>query len=187
MNDRNTKTPIPTPQSNSADSLKAIGRSVERARRDADECVKLTSLPIQHDHAAGIDAGDATHWACVDQTPDGGNPVREFPAHTAGLGQLVAWLTLCGVTTVALEASGAYGRVLFLTLIEAGFHVVTTAPSFTRQIKGRDHFVVPEPTDATVNGFNACTSTACCLPSSSPTKPPRPCATTCANAPISFA
>lgn len=140
MNDRNTKIPMATPQSktaNAADSLKAIGRMAERARHDADEYVKLTSLPIQHDHAAGIDAGDATHWACVDHAPDGGNPVREFPAHTAGLLQLVAWLTLCGVTTVALEASGAYGRVLFLTLIEAGFHVVTTAPSFTRQIKGR--------------------------------------------------
>jgi hypothetical protein len=36
---------------------------------------------------------------------------------------------------VALEA--AYGHVLFLTLLEAGFTVVMTAPSFTRQIKGR--------------------------------------------------
>ncbi len=41
------------------------------------------------------------------------------------------------MTTVALEASGVYGHVLFLTLLEAGFHVVVTAPSFTRQIKGR--------------------------------------------------
>jgi transposase len=43
----------------------------------------------------------------------------------------------CGVTTVALEASGAYGHVLFLTLVEAGFPVTMTAPHFTRQIKGR--------------------------------------------------
>jgi transposase len=63
--------------------------------------------------------------------------VREFPAHTPGLRQLVAWLRERGVTTVALEATGAYGHVLFLTLLEAGFHTVTTAPTFTRQIKGR--------------------------------------------------
>lgn len=97
---------------------------------------KLASLPIQQTHAAGIDVGDATHWVCIDA--DGGDAaVREFPAHTPDLRQLVAWLKKCSVTTVALEATGAYGHVLFLTLLEAGFHVVTTAPTFTRQIKGR--------------------------------------------------
>lgn len=99
-------------------------------------CADLASLPVQHGKAAGIDVGDATHWVCVDA--DGGDAaVREFPAHTPGLRQLVAWLRLHAVTTVALEATGAYGHVLFLTLLEAGFHVVTTAPTFTRQIKGR--------------------------------------------------
>jgi transposase len=139
-NDRNRKIPTAAPQSNTAntaDTLRSIGRMAERARRDADECAQLASLPIQHTHAAGIDVGDAAHWVCVDQTPDGSDAVREFPAHTPGLRQLVAWLTRCGVTTVALEASGVYGHVLFLSLLEAGFHVVTTAPAFTRQIKGR--------------------------------------------------
>jgi transposase len=104
---------------------------------DPEACAKLASLPIQHEHAAGIDVGDATHWACVDRTPDDSSTVREFPAHTPGLRDLVKWLRVCGVTTVALEATGAYGHVLFLTLLEAGFAVVTTAPTFTRQIKGR--------------------------------------------------
>ena len=73
---------------------------------EAEACAKLTSLPIQHARAAGIDVGDATHWACIDA--DGGDAaVREFPAHTPGLRQLVAWLRQCGVTTVALEATGA--------------------------------------------------------------------------------
>ena len=99
-------------------------------------CAELASLAVQHPKAAGIDVGDATHWVCVDA--DGGDDaVREFLAHTPGLRQLVAWLHEHGVTTVALEATGAYGHVLFLTLLEAGFHVITTAPTFTRQIKGR--------------------------------------------------
>ena len=38
---------------------------------------------------------------------------------------------------MAMEASGVYGHVLFLTLVEAGFPVTVTAPHFTRQIKGR--------------------------------------------------
>ena len=94
-------------------------------------------LPVHHPHAAGIDVGDSTHWVCVAGTPDGADPIREFPAHTPGLRELVEWLKLCGVTTVALEASGAYGHVLFLTLCEAGFATVMTSPAFTRQIKGR--------------------------------------------------
>jgi len=99
-------------------------------------CAELVSLGVQHPTAAGIDVGDATHWVCVDA--DGGDAaVREFPAHTPGLRQLVAWLREHGVSTVALEATGVYGHVLFLTLLEAGFHVITTAPTFTRQIKGR--------------------------------------------------
>ena len=49
----------------------------------------------------------------------------------------MAWLRFCGVTTVALEATGAYGHVLFLTLLEAGWHVIITSPKFTRQIQGR--------------------------------------------------
>jgi transposase len=97
----------------------------------------VTAMPVAHAHAAGIDVGDASHWVCVDRTPDGDDTVREFPALTHGLRDLVAWLRHCGVTTVALEASGAYGHVLFLTLVEAGFTTVMTSPSFTRQIKGR--------------------------------------------------
>ncbi len=104
---------------------------------DPEPALPHVPVPVAHRHAAGIDVGRTTHWGCVASTPDGTDPVREFPAHTPGLRELVAWLKACGVTTVALEASGAYGHVLFLTLLEAGFEVLMTAPHFTRQIKGR--------------------------------------------------
>jgi hypothetical protein len=90
-----------------------------------------------HSPAAGSAVGDVRHWVGVEQTPDGSATVREFSAWTQGLRETVAWLRLCGVTTVALEASGGYGHVLFLTLLEAGFQVILTAPQFARQIKGR--------------------------------------------------
>jgi len=93
------------------------------------------ALPVQHRQAAGIDVGDASHWVCI--AADGGEAaVREFPAHTPGLRQLVAWLKEKGITTVALEASGVYGHVLYLTLLEAGLAPVMTSPAFTKQIKG---------------------------------------------------
>ncbi len=136
--------PPPTPTIASSASTPQADAGVHRAmrvaeqtRRASEECAKLASMPVQHDHAAGIDVGDATHWVCVDSTPDRTDRVREFPAHTPGLRRLVQWLKLCGVTTVALEASGVYGHVLFLTLVETGFTVVMTAAQFARQIKGR--------------------------------------------------
>ena len=106
-------------------------------REEAEACAKLEAQPVKNPHAAGIDVGDASHWACVASTPDQSNTVREFPAHTPGLRELVQWLTWCGVTTIALEATGVYGHVLYLTLLEAGFHVITTPPQFARQVKGR--------------------------------------------------
>lgn len=108
----------------------------KRRRRTPPPPPDVRGMPVAHTNAAGIDVGDSSHWACVAAAPHG-DTVREFPAFTHGLRDLVCWLRQCGVTTVALEASGAYGHVLFLTLVEAGFTVVMTSPSFTRQIKGR--------------------------------------------------
>ena len=50
-------------------------------------------------------------------------------AHAAGIdvGDATHWVC----------ASGVYGHVLFLTLLEEGFTTLMTSPSFTRQIKGR--------------------------------------------------
>jgi transposase len=127
----------PPPDDHTRAQRRRAARVADQTRRQAEACAQLDALPVQHRQAAGIDVGDRTHWVCVEATPDHSDPVREFPAHTPGLRQLVAFLRACAVTTVALEASGVYGHVLFLTLLEAGFQVVMTAPSFTRQIKGR--------------------------------------------------
>jgi transposase len=125
----------PTPPSPRAQRRRQ--RRDEQLRQEAEAAAQLASLPVTNRHAAGIDVGDRSHWVCVEAAPDGSDTVREFPAHTPGLRQLVDWLTLCAVTTVALEATGVYGHVLFLTLLEAGFHVVVTSPKFARQIQGR--------------------------------------------------
>src|SRR6516165_1162305 len=146
MSDRNRKSPPsqhrppsarPPQQPGPSDNFRRLARIAESDRRQAEERAKIVAMPVQHEHAAGIDAGDASHWVCVDATADGSDTVREFPAHTPGLRELVAWLRQCGVTTIAIEATGAYGHVLFLTLLEAGFHAILTPPQFARQIKGR--------------------------------------------------
>jgi transposase len=130
-------TPPTSPQPSPAADLRRMARWEAQLRAEAEACARLAGQPVHNPHAAGIDIGDASHWACVEATPDGSDRVREFPAHTPGLRQLVAWLRWCGVTTIALEATGVYGHVLYLTLLEAGFHVITAPPQFARQIKGR--------------------------------------------------
>ena len=130
--------PTPPPDATSPAILEAVvaarkPKSTDPAPQAPDD------LPVRHRHAAGVDVdvGQASHWVCVESTPDGSDAVREFPAHTPGLRLLVDWLRVCRVATVALEAGGAYGHVPFLTLIEAGFPVVVTSPAFARQIEGR--------------------------------------------------
>jgi len=99
------------------------------------DTARVASLPILHGQAAGIDVGDRTHWVCTGF--DNEEAIREFPAHTQGLHQLIDHLRQRGVTTVAMEATGVYSHVLFLSLIEAGFDTIITPPQFARQIKGR--------------------------------------------------
>jgi hypothetical protein len=85
----NARKPQTPQQIKAANELRHAAHHAQQTRRQADECAQLVSLPVQHYHAAGIDVGDATHWVCVEATPDGSDTVREFPAHTPGLRQLV--------------------------------------------------------------------------------------------------
>ncbi|HEY7155093.1 MAG TPA: transposase, partial [Gemmataceae bacterium] len=127
MSARKSKAFDPRPRTQpAAEDLRHAARHAEQARRQAEQRAHIATLPVRNEHAAGIDVGDASHWVCVEATPDGSDTVRAFPAHTPGLRQLVAWLRQCGVTTVALEATGAYAQVLFLPLLEEGFAVVMT-------------------------------------------------------------
>jgi transposase len=73
-------------------------------------------LRIANPHAAGIDVHSREHWVCVPvaSVPSGprGQPanvpanVRAFGTCTPDLEQLADWLFACGVTTVAMEATG---------------------------------------------------------------------------------
>ena len=110
-------------------------------------------------HAAGIDVGAEAHWVAVPVEADP-QPVRAFPAHTASLHALAAWLTLCGITTVALESTGVYWIPLFELLETRGFEVILVDPGTMPGMAG------PRPMSSIASGSNACTATACfgCLP-----------------------
>jgi transposase len=102
------------------------------------EAAQVEALPVQHPHAAGIDIGSRSHWVCVGFATEAGSClIREFPAHTAGLKAIAAFLREHQVTTVALESTGIYWVPLYELLQAEGFEVLLVDPSYTRQLRGR--------------------------------------------------
>lgn len=78
-------------------------------------------LEIVNPNAAGIDAGSEHHLVSVpeDRSDD---PVRTFGAFTCDLHALADWLSACGITTVAIEATGVYWIPLYEILEQRGLN-----------------------------------------------------------------
>src|SRR5262249_46204201 len=78
------------------------------------ETAQVEALPVQHPPAAGIDIGYRSHWVCVGFTAEAASClIREFPAHTAGLKAIAAFLREHQVKSVALESTGIYWIPLY--------------------------------------------------------------------------
>lgn len=116
---------------------KARAEARGEARRQ-EEAGRVEALPVQHPHAAGIDIGSRSHWVCVGFTTDAASClIREFPAHTAGLQAIAAFLREHQVTSIALESTGIYWVPLYELLAAAGFEVILVDPSYSHQLRGR--------------------------------------------------
>ena len=89
-----------------------------------------------NENGAGIDAGSEYHWVCVPE--DSANPsVRKFGTNTVGLYALADWLVECGVTSVAVEATGVYSVPLLEILDARGLGVVLAKPSSLKSVNDR--------------------------------------------------
>jgi transposase len=87
-------------------------------------------------HAAGVDIGSAEHWACA-PTGSGQTAVRKFGTFTADLEAMAEWFQQCGVTSVAMEATGVCWIPLFQILERRGFEVVLVNARQTKNVAGR--------------------------------------------------
>ena len=76
-------------------------------RRPGKPRVSPSVLERINPNAAGLDCGSAEHFVAVppDRDPC---PVQSFKTFTNDLLRLADWLTACGVTSVAMEATGVY-------------------------------------------------------------------------------
>jgi hypothetical protein len=121
----------------------ACNRRKDRAKVKSEalhqkEAAQVEALPVQHPHATGIDIGSRSHWVCVGfATAADSCWIQEFPAHTAGLKAIAAFLREHQVNTVAMESTGIYWIPLYELLQAEGFEVLLVDPSYTHQLRGR--------------------------------------------------
>jgi transposase len=87
-------------------------------------------------NAAGIDCGSTEHYVAVPSDRDP-NPVRSFKTFTADLHRLADWLLACGVTTVAMEATGVYWIPLYEILEARGLQVLLVNARHVKNVAGR--------------------------------------------------
>src|ERR1700693_5536420 len=73
-------------------------------------------------NAAGIDCGSREHYVAVPPDRDA-TPVQSFKTFTTDLILLADWLTRCGITSVAMEATGVYWIPVYEILEARGFEV----------------------------------------------------------------
>src|SRR5262245_58644760 len=106
--------------------------------RQQKEAAQVQALPVLRPHAAGIDVGSRSHWICVGFTAEAdAGLIQEFPAHTAGLKAIAAFLREHQVNTIALESTGIYWIPLYELLPAEGFDVLRVDPSYSHQLRGR--------------------------------------------------
>lgn len=107
-----------------------------RRRRRMNRPSSPSLLERINPNAAGIDCGSAEHYVAVpvDRDP---TPIRAFKTFTSDLHRLAEWLCACGVTTVAMEATGVYWIPIYEILEARGIEVVLVNARHVKNVPGR--------------------------------------------------
>lgn len=107
-----------------------------RTRRRRSRRPHPSLLDCINPNAAGIDCGSAAHYVAVPPDRDR-KPIQSFGTFTVDLARLADWLKRCGVTSVAMEATGVYWIALYDLLEERGFEVVLVNARHVKNVPGR--------------------------------------------------
>jgi transposase len=107
-----------------------------RQRSRAPRRVTPSVLERINPHVAGIDCGATAHYVAVPPDRDS-QPVHSFPTFTADLQRLAAWLTACGIKSVAREATGVYWIPIYELLEARGFEVRLVNARHLKNVPGR--------------------------------------------------
>jgi len=96
-------------------------------------------MEVIHKRVAGLDVHKATVVACVRLMSNRkvSRECRTFATTTEGLLALLAWLTECRCTHVAMEATGVYWTPVWKILSEGGFELIVANAAHIKQVPGR--------------------------------------------------
>lgn len=94
------------------------------------------SLECIEPNAAGIDVGATEIYVAVAGDRDA-EPVRCFATFTEDLQGMAKWLQHCGITTVAMEATGVYWIPVYEVLEDAGIRVCLVNAHHVKHVPGR--------------------------------------------------
>ena len=108
----------------------------KQQRAPAKRRVSPTVLERINPNAAGIDCGSAEHFVAVPPDRDA-RPVQCFKTFTSDLLRLADWLTACGVTSVAMEATGVYWIPIYEMLESRGLEVLLVNARHLKNVPGR--------------------------------------------------
>ena len=91
-------------------------------------------MQVINPNAAGIDVGSRTHFVAVGQKE---NEIKEFNVYQSGLKELVEFLKINEIKTVAMESTGSYWQSLFMLLQGEGFEVILVQGTQTKNLKAK--------------------------------------------------
>lgn len=96
-------------------------------------------MEVIHKRVAGLDVHKATVVACVRLMANRkvSRECRTFATTTEGLLALLAWLTECRCTHVAMEATGVYWTPVWKILSEGAFELIVANAAHIKQVPGR--------------------------------------------------
>jgi transposase len=123
-------------------------------------------MEVLVDRCAGLDVHKKTVVACV-RTPGTGRQKRMSEVRTFGtfehqLVELRDWLIECGVTAVAMEATGVYWKPVWHVLDESEpFELLLVNPAHIKNVPGRKTDVNDATWIAQLLGAACCEGASC--------------------------
>lgn len=107
-----------------------------KLRKKALKAVKMGVLEQINFNAGGIDVGSESMFVAIPEDRCE-FPVREFKSFTADLHELLKWLQMHKIDTVAMESTGVYWMPLYEILDQAGIEVYLVDASRVKNVTGR--------------------------------------------------
>jgi transposase len=96
-------------------------------------------MDVIHQRVAGLDVHKETIVACVRIMADArvSRECRTFATTTAGLQDLLAWLTASGCSHVTMEATGVYWKPVWNILSDGDFELLVANAAHIKNVPGR--------------------------------------------------